>query len=82
MKSWMIAVLGMTLAVSALGDSTQEVPTIEAEKVGMSSQRLERITGLGERYVENNQGAGKVNLVMRNGKVVHFNAHGQKGAED
>ena len=82
MKHWMIALLGMTFAVSTLAEGTQELPTIEAEKVGMSSQRLERITALGERYVENNQVAGIVNLVMRNGKVVHFTAHGQKGAED
>lgn len=82
MKHWMIGLLGMTFAVSTLAEGTQELPTIEAEKVGISSQRLERITALGERYVENNQVAGIVNLVMRNGKVVHFTAHGQKGAED
>ena len=41
----------------------------------MSSDRMERITALGERYV-NNQVAGIVNLVMRNGKVVHYKAHG------
>ena len=48
----------------------------------MSSERLEGMIALGERYIENNQVAGMVNLVMRNGKVVHYAAHGKKGADD
>ncbi|GIS18644.1 MAG: hypothetical protein CM15mP120_05600 [Pseudomonadota bacterium] len=48
----------------------------------MSSDRLARMTALGDRYIENKQVAGMVNLVMRNGKVVHYQAHGAKGASD
>lgn len=48
----------------------------------MSPERLERMTALGERYVANNQVAGMVNLVMRDGKVIHYSAHGTKGAGD
>ena len=40
------------------------------------------MTALGDRYIENKQVAGMVNLVMRNGKVVHYQAHGAKGASD
>ena len=40
------------------------------------------MTALGDRYIDNKQVAGMVNLVMRNGKVVHYQAHGAKGASD
>ncbi len=69
-------------AGQSLASDTQNLPAAKAEKVGMSSKRLERITALGDKYIENNQVAGMVNLVMRNGKVVHFKAHGEKGASD
>ena len=61
---------------------TKNLPATKAEKVGMSSDRLARMTALGDRYIENKQVAGMVNLVMRNGKVVHYQAHGAKGASD
>ncbi len=61
---------------------TNNLPATKAEKVGMSSDRMERMTALGNRYIENKQVAGMVNLVMRDGKVVHYKAHGSKGASD
>ena len=61
---------------------TKNLPATKAEKVGMSSDRMERMTALGNRYIENKQVAGMVNLVMRDGKVVHYKAHGSKGASD
>ena len=70
------------LAGPASASETKNLPSSKAEKVGMSSDRMERITALGERYVNNNQVAGMVNLVMRNGKVVHYKAHGARGSDD
>ncbi len=70
------------LAGPASASETKNLPSSKAEKVGMSSDRMERITALGERYVNNNQVAGIVNLVMRNGKVVHYKAHGARGSDD
>ena len=64
------------LAGPASASETKDLPSSKAEKVGMSSDRMERMTALGERYVNNNQVAGMVNLIMRNGKVVHYKAHG------
>ncbi|MEC7561531.1 MAG: serine hydrolase domain-containing protein [Pseudomonadota bacterium] len=63
-------------------EATKNLPATKAGKVGMSSDRLARMTALGDRYIENKQVAGMVNLVMRNGKVVHYQAHGAKGASD
>ena len=70
------------LAGPASASETKDLPSSKAEKVGMSSDRMERMTALGERYVNNNQVAGMVNLVMRNGKVVHYKAHGARGSDD
>ena len=70
------------LAGPASASETKDLPSSKAEKVGMSSDRMKRMTALGERYVNNNQVAGMVNLVMRNGKVVHYKAHGARGSDD
>lgn len=46
------------------------------EKVGMSSERLERIDKLCEEAVNEGNIPGVVTLVARNGKIVHWKAYG------
>ncbi|MFU8815577.1 MAG: serine hydrolase domain-containing protein [Pseudomonadales bacterium] len=53
------------------------LPMTKPERVGMSAERLERISQLTRRYVEEGKLAGAVTLVARRGKVVHFDAVGQ-----
>lgn len=67
------------LAAPALG---KDVPSAKAEKEGMSSSRLERVTALGERYVAEGRVPGIITMVSRNGKIVHFEATGQRGLTD
>ena len=57
------------------------VPTAEAESVGMSSERLERIDQVMQAYIDRGETAGVVTLVARQGKVVHFSAQGQRDVE-
>jgi len=57
------------------------VPTAEAESVGMSSERLERIDEVMQAYIDRGETAGVVTLVARHGKVVHFSALGQRDVE-
>ena len=57
------------------------VPTAEAETVGMSSERLERIDRVMQAYIDRKETAGVVTLVARRGKVVHFSALGERDAE-
>ena len=57
------------------------VPTAEAESVGMSSERLERIDQVMKAYIDRGETAGVVTLVARQGKVVHFSAQGQRDVE-
>ncbi len=48
------------------------------ESVGMSSDRLERITGVIQQNIAAGQVAGTVTLVARKGKVVYFRAQGRR----
>lgn len=79
----------MTLAAAALLALTLSAPSAardlassKAERVGMSSERLQRISALAERYVADGRVAGMVTMVSRGGKVVHFEATGSRGADD
>ncbi|MDE0179009.1 MAG: serine hydrolase [Gammaproteobacteria bacterium] len=53
-----------------------------ASEAGMSAERLNRVTALAQRYVDENKLAGVVTLIARDGKIVHFEAVGQRGADD
>ena len=53
-----------------------------AADAGMSAERLGRITATTQRYVDEGKLAGVVTLVARDGKIVHFEAVGQRGADD
>ena len=52
------------------------------EDVGMSAERLDRLTAMSQRYVDEGKLAGVVTMVARDGKVVHFETVGQRGADD
>jgi CubicO group peptidase (beta-lactamase class C family) len=48
----------------------------------MSSERLERITEMTQRYDDERKLSGVVTMVARNGKLVHFEAVGNKATDD
>ncbi len=52
------------------------------EDVGMSSERLERLTRAMQSYIDKDLVAGTVTLVARRGKVVHFEAQGLRDVEN
>ena len=76
-----VAVTGALASAPADLPVMDGVPTAEAETVGMSSERLERIDRVMQAYVDRNETAGVVTLVARRGKVVHFSALGERDAE-
>ena len=79
-----IGVMAVTVGLRGAESDLPEmdgVPTAEAETVGMSSERLERIDSVMQAYVDRNETAGVVTLVARRGKVVHFSALGERDAE-
>jgi CubicO group peptidase (beta-lactamase class C family) len=51
------------------------------ESVGMSSERLERIAPLLNRYVDEGQLTGVVSMIARKGEIVHFEEYGVLDAE-
>ena len=63
-------------AVSGLATNAEELPTAAPEDVGMSSERLARIGEVVDRAIASEHITGAVTLVVRKGKVTHFEAHG------
>lgn len=52
------------------------------EAVGMSSERLHRVSKRMAEYIDKGQVAGAVTLIARRGKVVHFEAQGYRNREE
>ena len=71
------AVIAMSPSALSEGFSTSS-----PETQGLSSERLERLSALSEKYVHEGRVSGIVNLVLRNGKVVHYEAAGQRGSDN
>lgn len=59
----------------------QVLPRTEPEAVGLSSERLERLSQVLREYVEAEQLAGGVALVARRGKIAYLEAFGQRDRE-
>lgn len=75
--------LCLTLAVLAIPSYADEYfPRGTPEEVGVSTQRLDRINTLMREYIDADQLKGTVTLVSRGGKVVHYEAHGFRHAEE
>jgi CubicO group peptidase (beta-lactamase class C family) len=58
------------------------LPIARAEEVGMSSERLQRLSQRMQEYVDKGQVAGVVTLVARQGKVVQYEARGFRNREE
>jgi len=68
------ALLGLfALSVCAAG---QDLPATKPETVGLSSERLERISTAVQRDIDDKRIAGAVTLVVRHGKVAWFKSQG------
>ena len=59
----------------------QSLPTAKPEQVGMSSQRLERVAQILKAQIESGRFPGAVVVVARKGKVVYFEAFGQRDSQ-
>ena len=80
------AALAALLAAAVLAApsvrTAEDVIVASPESVGMSSERLKRIDGFVQEYVDAGRIAGAVTLVARGGKVVHFEAQGWRDREN
>ncbi len=71
----------LALMLTTIPLSAQNAPTVRPEEVGMSSERLERLTTRLDEYIANEQIAGAVTLIARDGKVVRLHAQGYRDRE-
>ena len=55
---------------------------VKPENLGMSSERLERITNLSKAYLNDYNIPGIVTIVSRKGKIVYYKAFGKRGVQD
>ncbi len=76
----LICICLVMLAGSALAD-TSDIRVVRGERVGMSSERLERIDAGLQRFIDDGKIPGTVSLVARRGQVVHFSANGLRDVE-
>lgn len=75
-KSFRFCILAIIAALSATAFAA-DLPRVRPEVVGLSTQRLERINALMQKYVDQGRLGGAVTLIARNGKVAHLQAFGQ-----
>jgi CubicO group peptidase (beta-lactamase class C family) len=66
----------IAVGLAALSLTAAVAPTAKPEDVGLSSERLQRINGVVQTYIDSNQISGAVTMVSRKGRVAHFEAHG------
>ena len=71
----------LTLVCAVTLTLTAAVPNGRPEDVGLSSERLQRINEVVQRYIGAREIAGGVTVVTRRGKVAHFEAHGMMDLE-
>jgi len=71
--------LGVVLLALAL--TAAALPASKPEEVGLSSERLQRINQLVQRYIDQGQITGAITMVSRQGRVAHFEAIGQMDLE-
>lgn len=82
MKITKLLLLTFAFVIASSTAMAKNPPLVAAEKVGMSTERLNRITEMSQRYVDEGKLAGVITMVARKGRLVHFEAVGNRGADD
>ena len=71
----------LCLTLLSVYSSAADLPMAEPESVGVSSDRLNRLTGTMQRYIDSDKLAGTVSLIARKGKIIHLKPQGYKSRE-
>ena len=75
------AALLLAASVFAASAFAQEFPSAKPESVGLSSERLDRITAAVQHGIDDKRIAGAVTLVLRHGQVAYYKAQGLSDRE-
>lgn len=81
LSSFVLVTLVLNLLASSGAAAVNGLPIVKPETVGMSSERLQRVTKRMQEYIDKGQVAGVVTLIARRGKVVHYEAQGWRDRE-
>jgi len=74
-------VLLLVLILSSASILSKENELVKPESVGMSSERLDRISPIMKTYIESQLTPGVITAIMRNGKLVHLETQGYMDVE-
>jgi CubicO group peptidase (beta-lactamase class C family) len=80
-RSFIRFLLGIFVLASFAAAVAQDLPTAKPESVGLSSERLERISTTVQRSIDDKRVAGAVTLIVRHGKVAWFKSQGMLDRE-
>ncbi len=73
--------LALTCATMLAVTARAATPTARPEDVGLSAERLKRVTELMQRHIDAKTFSGAVTLIVRNGRIAHFEAQGLMDVE-
>jgi CubicO group peptidase (beta-lactamase class C family) len=76
-----LRLVGLLCVLSLLAPAANLPAAAKPEELGLSSERLRRIHDTMQRHIDAGNIAGAVTLVLRNGKLAHFEAHGMADIE-
>ncbi len=71
----------IALTIAAALPLTLSAQVVQPESVGLSSERLQRIDDLVDRFIDSGQITGAVTLVARHGQIAHLEAQGVMDTE-
>ena len=63
------------------GQDSDSIPEVDPAKQGVSATHLATLNALAQRYVEVGQVSGMVNVVIRNGGIVYYEATGSRDTD-
>ncbi len=76
-SSWLL----LFILILSFGAIAQDLPVTKPESVGLSSERLNRISATVQKTIDDHRIAGAVTLVVRHGQVAWFKAQGMQDRE-
>ena len=71
----------LLLLVLSAASLAADIDRARPERLGMSSERLERLDAVLKSYVDNDQVAGQVVMVLRRGRIAYASANGMQDIE-
>ena len=77
----LLALAILLVFVTAARSAAQSLPAAPAESLGLSQERLDRLSKAMQGYIDGQRDAGIVTIVVRQGKVAQLAAYGRRDIE-